>query len=165
MAVVRSFAPILMGALIFAAPLGAQAVGNVSGKVVDSASSQPLPNASVIVEGTASRTLTRTDGTYDLIGVPAGTHGVRARRIGYGSSLQSVTVTAGGSTTANFTLSPRAAVLTEMVVTGYGAQRREAITGAVAKLDADVARVGTPTNATQLMQGRVAGVQDRKSVV
>ena len=31
MAVVRSFAPILMGALIFAAPLGAQAVGNVSG--------------------------------------------------------------------------------------------------------------------------------------
>ena len=159
MAVVRSFAPILMGALIFAAPLGAQAVGNVSGKVVDSASSQPLPNASVIVEGTASRTLTRTDGTYDLIGVPAGTHGVRARRIGYGSSLQSVTVTAGGSTTVNFTLSPRAAVLTEMVVTGYGAQRREAITGAVAKLDADVARVGTPTNATQLMQGRVAGVQ------
>jgi TonB-dependent starch-binding outer membrane protein SusC len=159
MAVVRRLIPALVGILIcVAAPLGAQS-GNIRGRVLDSASTQPLPNATVTVEGTQHRANSRTDGTYDLIGVPAGTYGVRARRIGYGSSVQQVTVTAGGTATADFSLTPRAAVLTEMVVTGYGAQRREAITGSVAKLDADVARVGTPVNATQLMQGRVAGVQ------
>lgn len=159
MAVGPRLVPALVGFLLCAAPLSAQSTGNIRGRVVDSASSQALPNASVTVEGTQHRALTRVDGTFDLIGVPTGTYGVRARRIGYGSSIQQVTVAAGSTATADFTLTPKAAVLTEMVVTGYGAQRREAITGSVAKLDADVARVGTPTNATQLMQGRVAGVQ------
>src|SRR5207247_10043641 len=61
--------------------------------------------------------------------------------------------------TADFKLLPQPAVLTEMVVTGYGSQRREAITGSVATVDAKEADVGVVTNATQLLEGRATGVQ------
>jgi iron complex outermembrane receptor protein len=126
--------------------------------VVDSASSQALTNVSVTVEGTQYRTITRTDGTYDITNVPAGDHTVRIRRIGYATLVKPVTVSAGQTATLDFAVNPQAAVLTEMVVTGYGSQRREAITGSVATIDASVANKGVVSNATQLLQGRVAGV-------
>lgn len=159
MAVVRSLFPVLAGVLLSAAQLGAQeATGNIRGTVVDSASKQPLTNVSVTVEGTARRTITRADGSFDLSAVPAGTQSVRVRRIGFGTHTQNVTVPPGGTVTVEFGLVPQAAVLTEMVVTGYGSQRREAITGSVATIDANIANVGMVSNATQLIQGRVAGV-------
>ncbi|MBC7897101.1 MAG: SusC/RagA family TonB-linked outer membrane protein, partial [Cytophagaceae bacterium] len=49
-------------------------------------------------------------------------------------------------------------MLTGVVTTGYGTQRREAITGSVASVDADEAKVGVIVNANQLLQGRVAGL-------
>jgi iron complex outermembrane receptor protein len=159
MAVVRRLLPALAGILLSAAHLGAQeATGNIKGTVVDSASKQPLTNVSVTVEGTSRRTITRADGSFDLTSVPAGTQSVRVRRIGFGTLTQNVTVPSGGTVTVEFGLVPQAAVLTEMVVTGYGSQRREAITGSVATIDANVANVGVVSNATQLIQGRVAGV-------
>jgi TonB-linked SusC/RagA family outer membrane protein len=157
MAVVRRLIPTL-AALLFVAPLGAQDLGSVTGKVVDSASQQPLSNVNVAVEGTDRRTITRTDGTYSIGAVPVGTHRVRARRIGYASQLLPVTVTSGGTATVEFALLPQAAALGEIVVTGYGSQRREAITGSVATVDADLANVGVVSNAKDLMQGRIAGV-------
>jgi TonB-dependent starch-binding outer membrane protein SusC len=51
-----------------------------------------------------------------------------------------------------------AAQLTAVVATGYGQQRKEAITGAVATVKADEANVGVIPNATGLLTGRVAGV-------
>jgi iron complex outermembrane receptor protein len=53
----------------------------------------------------------------------------------------------------------QAAVLSEIVVTGYGTQRREAISGSVATINADQADVGVVTNANQMLSARVAGVQ------
>jgi iron complex outermembrane receptor protein len=61
--------------------------------------------------------------------------------------------------TADFSMVAQASQLSEVVVTGYGAQRREAITGSVATVGADEANVGVIANANQLLQGRVAGVQ------
>src|SRR5439155_15377139 len=129
------------------------------GRVLDSASSIALANVSVTVQGTAFGTNTRTDGTFDINGVPAGPHRVQARRIGYHSSAISIDVPAGGAATAEFKLVAQPAVLTEMVVTGYGSQRREAITASVATVDAKDAHVGVVTNATQMIQGRATGVQ------
>ncbi len=57
-----------------------------------------------------------------------------------------------------FTLAPQASILEPVVVTGYGSQRREAITGSVSTVEANVANVGVKTNADQLLQGRAAGV-------
>ena len=155
---VRSVLPTLAALLCCAASLGAQATGVIRGRVLDSASSQGLPSVSVTVEGTTRGTLTRADGSFDLT-APAGAQRVRARRIGFAAFVQPVTVPGGGNVSVEFRLVQQSTVLSEVVVTGYGTQRREAITGSVSTVDATDANKGVVTNANQLVQGRVAGVQ------
>ncbi len=159
MALVRSVLATIAAVLCCTTSLAAQATGSVRGRVLDSTSSQGLTSVSVLVEGTSLGTFTRGDGSFDLNGVPIGTRTIRARRIGYAASTVQVTVSAGSVATANFRLVPQSTVLTEVVVTGYGTQRREAITGSVATVEGADANKGVVTNATQLVQGRVAGVQ------
>jgi len=160
MAVTRSALAAVLGSFLLAAPLAAQAgTGSVSGRVIDSASNQPLVSVSVRVIGTTSGALTRNDGTYTIAGLRPGAAQVRATRIGFAAKVQPVTVVAGQSATANFTLQAQAAVLSDLIITGYGAQRREAITGSVSTVNADQANVGVISNANQLMQGRVAGLE------
>ena len=157
--VVRWFTRALAAGLLVAGPLGAQgAMGTVSGTVIDSTSRQPIPDVTVSVPGTQLGAITRQDGSFSITSVPEGARRVRASRIGYAAREQEITVIAGGTTTVNFTLGVVAAKLTEVVVTGYGTQRREAITGSVATVDADEANVGVVPNANGLIQGRVAGV-------
>src|SRR6201999_3472809 len=101
----------------------------IRGRVLDSATSQTLPNVTVTVEGTQLGAVTRVDGTFDITRVPAGTQRISARRVGFRATTTTVSVSAGGTANVELRLLPQAAVLTEMVVTGYGSQRREAITG------------------------------------
>jgi iron complex outermembrane receptor protein len=160
MALTRCALVAALASFVLAAPLAAQAgTGNISGRVTDSASQQPLVSATVRVVGTTLGALTRNDGSYTIAGVRAGPQQVRVTRIGFAAQLRPVTVTVGGATTVDFSLVAQAAVLSDLVVTGYGAQRREAITGSVATVGADEANVGVISNANQLLQGRVAGVQ------
>lgn len=148
----------LMVALLGATQLSAQATGTIVGRVVESASQQPIVGASVVVDGTQLGTLTRADGGYLLTGVPVGTHTVRASRIGYGADERRVTVGAGEAARAEFALQLGAILLDELVATGYGTQRREAVTGSVATINADDANVGVVSNPNEMIQGRVAGV-------
>lgn len=159
MAVVRKLFPVIVGAVMCATQLHAQQGGTIMGKVVDSASAQPLVGVQVTVDGTDRRALTTNDGSYRLSSVPGGSQIVRARRIGYAGRSMTVTVPEGSTVSADFALAQQVAALSEVVVTGYGTQRREAISGSVSTVDADAANVGVITNATQMLQGRVAGVQ------
>ncbi len=159
MAAVRTTFSTLAGVLALAMPLSAQDQGTITGRVLDSTTSQVLSNVTVSVEGTDRRAVTRVDGSYFISGVPVGTYRLGARRIGFATQQRTVTVTAGGSASVDFMLLPQAAALSEIVVTGYGTQRREAISGSVSTIDATAANVGVITNASQMLQGRVAGVQ------
>jgi iron complex outermembrane receptor protein len=160
MAMVRCLSRALALSLVMAGSLGAQgSTGTINGRVLDSASRQPLSAVSLRLVGTQRGTMTREDGSFTLPAVPAGSQRVRASRIGFGPQVRDVTVPAGGSVAVDFVLPAQAAVLGEMVVTGYGAQRRESITGSVATVEADQANVGVITNANQMLQGRVAGLQ------
>ena len=160
MAMVRCLSRVLALSLLLVGPLGAQgSTGTITGRVLDSASRQPLSAVSLRLVGTQRGTMTREDGSFTLPAVPAGAQRVRASRIGFGPQAKDVNVPAGGSATVDFVLPAQAAVLGEMVVTGYGAQRRESITGSVATVEADQANVGVITNANQMLQGRVAGLQ------
>jgi TonB-dependent starch-binding outer membrane protein SusC len=163
MAALRRILPAVVIALMCAVQVQAQAVGRIHGTVVDSANRQPLPNVNVGLEGTTRGAVSRVDGTFDVTGVPPGTYSLRARRIGYRTIIQSVTVTAGSTTNVDLGLGPQPTVLAEIVSTGYGTQRREAITGSVATVNADAANVGVITNAEELLQGRTTGVQVVKS--
>jgi TonB-linked SusC/RagA family outer membrane protein len=159
MALGRYFYPALIGGLLLGSKLGAQATGTITGRVVDSASQQPIGNVNIVVMGGQRGTLSGDDGSFTLRAVAAGTYTVRASRIGYRPQTQPAVVTAGGTATLSFTMNRQAAVLSEIVVTGYGTQRREAISGSVATVSGDQADVGVVTNANQMLQARVAGVQ------
>jgi TonB-linked SusC/RagA family outer membrane protein len=159
MAAVRCLIAALAVGITLGTDVGAQGTtGSITGRVVDSTTQQPVANATVNVVGTQIGALTRVDGRYFLNAVPAGAQRIRITRIGFGAQEAPATVTAGGTTTLDFTLVAVAATLSEVVVTGYGAQRREAITGSVATIQADDANKGVIANPNQLIQGRVTGV-------
>jgi len=152
-------AALVAGSLLWSVPLGAQdSTGAVTGQVVDGTTQQPLANVEVAIAGTPHRMLSRNDGSFLISGLAPGIYRVRATRIGYGSQVQGVTVTAGGTVTVHLSLVPAAAILEPVVVTGYGTQRREAITGSVSTVSGSAANVGVVANVDQMIQGRAAGV-------
>jgi TonB-dependent starch-binding outer membrane protein SusC len=159
MAIVRRLTLALIVGVLWTLPLRAQAPsGAISGRVVDSATRLPIADVTVMVEGTRLGTVTRADGTFLIGGVPVGVQTVRARRIGYGSPQQSVTIIPNGTATVEFALDRRVAILEEVVTTGYGTQRRVAITGSISTIDPAAANVGVSPNVNSLIQGRAAGV-------
>ena len=140
-------------------PLAVQAqTGQVTG-VVTSTIGQPLAGVQVGVVGSQLRTVTAADGRYSLANVPIGPRAIQASSIGYASSEQVVNVTAGSAVTANFQLEDRAIALKEIVVVGYGTQRREQVTGAVASVTSDEFVQGPARDAAALIAGKVAGLQ------
>ena len=85
-----------------AGPLAAQS-GTVRGTVADGGGT-PLPNATIVVEGTEARTVSGGRGTYELRGVPAGRYTMRVRLIGFQAATASVTVAGGDEVRQDFTL-------------------------------------------------------------
>ncbi|MFL5488910.1 MAG: carboxypeptidase-like regulatory domain-containing protein, partial [Gemmatimonadaceae bacterium] len=163
MAVVRRLFLALVVGSFLSTHLGAQnpvpPSGTITGRVVDAVTQQPIADVSVFVEGTRRGAVSAADGSFTIVGVPAGSQTVRARRIGFSAPVQIVNVPTGGSVSVVFAVDRQAAILQEVVTTGYGTQRRVAITGSVATVDADAANVGVTSNVNQMIQGRAAGVQ------
>src|SRR5437588_5861876 len=101
-----------------------QAEGRVIGRVVNARTQAPLSSVRVSVVGTEIGVLTNADGRYELLGVATGTHDVRAQRIGYHSSTETVDVPSSGAATVAFGLGEEALALEQVVVTGTGSQAR-----------------------------------------
>ncbi|HSQ31951.1 MAG TPA: TonB-dependent receptor, partial [Gemmatimonadaceae bacterium] len=104
-------------------PLASQsATGTVTGRVVDAAGA-PVQGASVLLAGTQYGATARSDGSYRLT-APAGRYAITARLIGYTSRTDSVTITAGGTATVNFTLSRAATTLEAVTTLGTRGEQR-----------------------------------------
>ena len=112
--------PVLLLAL-WARPAAAQQ-GEVTGRVTDKATGQPLATAQVSIVGTTIRAITGQDGRYRVVNVPAGPATVRVSYIGYAATTQQVTVPAGGSAEASFAIAQAAVGLEAVVVTATGDQ-------------------------------------------
>ena len=141
--------------------LQAQDPAILEGKVTDAVTSRPLENVQVTVDGTRLGALTNAQGAYRITGIPApgGTASIllRVRAIGYTRESQTVTVTAGQTTTRNFSVTVSAIQLNEVVVTGSG-QKTE-----VKRLGNTVAVIKPPENApindvSNLLTAREPGV-------
>jgi len=159
MRLTRYAVPALVVGLLWAIPLHGQGTtGTITGQVTDAGTQQGLSGVSIRVLGTQLATQTRSDGGYTLSDIPVGNHRLRVTRIGYAPLEQEASVTADGSTLVNLAMQAQAAMLAPLVVTGYGTQRREAVTGSVATIDPNTANVGVTTNVNQMLQGRTAGV-------
>ncbi|UOY05850.1 TonB-dependent receptor [Muricauda sp. SCSIO 64092] len=130
----------------------AQNAITVSG-VVSEANGQPLPGATVLVKGTSIGTQTDFDGNYVLDNVPSdGT--LVFSYIGFTTVESEV----NNQNTINVSLQEDTQRLDEVVIVGYGEQKRSDITGAVVSVKAEEIVKIPALTATQSIQGKVAGV-------
>jgi TonB-linked outer membrane protein, SusC/RagA family len=125
---------------------------SVRGTVKDS-SGETIIGASVVESGTTNGTITDFDGNYTL-NVPSQGK-ITISFIGY----QPQEINVSGRNQINVTLKEDAELLDEVVVIGYGTQRKEAVTGSVASMRGDALREVQTGNITSALAGRVAGVQ------
>lgn len=144
------------------APHGAAAAqgatGTVRGKITNP-SGAPVPNAQVFIAGTQNGGQSTADGTYTITRVTAGPVSVRVRMLGYEPVEKPVTVAAGQTTTLDFELKVSAISLDQVVVTGTaGSARKREVGNSIGQVStANLPEV--PTNVSNLLAGRVAGVQ------
>jgi len=125
----------------------------VSGVITDGKDNSPLPGVGILVKGTTTGTTTNAAGKY-TISAPANATLVFTY-IGYTAKEVAV----NNQTTLDITLSESAELLEQVVVVGYGTQKRKDLTGSVAQVKGeDIARQPV-LSATQAIQGKVAGVQ------
>lgn len=125
----------------------------ISGKVTDRNDGSPLPGVSIQIKGTADGTQTDFDGAYELANVPQGAVLIFSY---IGKKTQEIAAQAG---TLNVALADDSQVLSEVVVVGYGTQKRNELTGAVSTITTKEFQKGVITTPDQLISGKIAGVQ------
>ena len=119
-----------------------------TGQVTDSQG--PLIGATIMEKGTSNGTVTDFEGNFSLNVKPGAT--LVISYVGY----ESQEIKAGDNVRVN--LKEDGHLVNEVVVIGYGTQRREAVTGSVANIGGEKLNQIAATNAAQALQGRVAGV-------
>ncbi|EON75425.1 SusC, outer membrane protein involved in starch binding [Lunatimonas lonarensis] len=126
----------------------------VTGQVTDADSGEELPFVNVLIKGSSTGTTTDIDGTYS-IEVPSSEATLLFSFIGF----QPQEVVVGNRSIVDVSLQGALKQLDEVVVVGYGTQRKADITGSVGSVTREDFNVGQVTNAEQLITGKVAGVQ------
>ncbi|WP_461064167.1 SusC/RagA family TonB-linked outer membrane protein [Spirosoma horti] len=127
-------------------------IRKLSGKVLDSQNTG-LPGASVLVKGSAVGTATDANGDFS-ISVPANAVLV----VSYTGYLAKE-VTVGQSSTLTISLDESPQMLSDVVVVGYGTQRKRDLTGAIASISQAEVKNLPIARADQILQGRISGVQ------
>jgi TonB-dependent starch-binding outer membrane protein SusC len=125
----------------------------ISGKVSGDAG-ETLPGVNVLIEGTTTGTATAADGTY-TIKVPNGSTVLVFSFIGY--LTQKVPV--GNQQTINVSLVPDLKKLEEVIVVGYGTQKKRDVTGAISSINSESIQQRRAVDVFDAMQGQAAGVQ------
>lgn len=131
--------------------------GSIKGKVLDETNA-PLPGAAVSVDGTTTGATTDANGNFIIAGLKTGNVTVTAKFLGYLALKKTVTV-ATGTVEVNFNLKPDNQNLNEVVVVGYGTQKKKDLTGSVTTISSKDFNQGPVTTPEQLITGKVSGVQ------
>ena len=124
----------------------------VSGTVVDAAG-ESIIGASVVVKGTSTGTVTDLDGKFVLQNVPENGSLVISY-VGY----RTQTLAAAGKSQFDVTLEEDKQLLDEVVVVGYGVQRKSDVTGALTRVGEKELNAKPVSNAFEALQGKAAGV-------
>ncbi len=126
---------------------------SISGKVTSADDNQPLPGVSVVVKGTTTGTITNFDGEYTLANVPA-----NATLVYSFIGMRTQEIAVNNQRAISVVLESDVIGVDEVVVVGYGVQKKSLVTGAIAKVDGDQLRKATDMRVTQALQGKTAGV-------
>ncbi|QXU40229.1 TonB-dependent receptor [Pedobacter sp. D749] len=124
----------------------------IKGKVIDGGDKTPLPGVTILVKGTQTGTQTDANGGYSL-SAPANATLV-FNFVGYTALEQAV----NNQTTINVSLASSTQQLEQVVVVGYGTQRKIDVTGSVASVKGEDINKQPSTNPISALQGKVAGV-------
>lgn len=124
----------------------------ITGTVTSAEDGETVPGATVLVVGTGNGTITDVEGNFSLNA--ASSDSIRVSYIGY----ETVVLPVGNRTQINITLYPDIERLEEVIVVGYGTQKRSDVTGSVASFSGDVLEKMPTVDVTQALQGRVAGL-------
>ena len=130
---------------------------SITGNVTAKEDGQPLPGVSVVIQGTTTGTITDFDGNY-TIEVPTSAT-LEFSYIG----MKGQTVLVDGKLVINVQLSQDYTDLDEVVVVGYGVQKKSVVTAAISSVSSEELENSTPTRIEDVMKGRVSGVQITQS--
>ena len=150
LAIMRKRAVLLLAFLGFAFCMQAQTT--VTGTVIDK-NGAPLTGITVSVKGTKNATSTNNKGVYTLSNVAA-----NAVLIFTGAGITAQEIPVGGQASIDAKLETSISNLNEVVVTGYGTQKRKEVTSAITTVSAEQFNKGNINDVAQLLQGKVAGL-------
>jgi TonB-linked SusC/RagA family outer membrane protein len=126
----------------------------VSGTITSASDGLPLPGVSIVdVNDSSKGVITDFDGNY-TISLSSGTTSLRFSSIGFKTTVSAV----NNRTTLNLTMEEDVASLDEVVVVGYGTQKRATVSGAVASVKGEELTKSPTVNLTNSLSGRVAGL-------
>jgi TonB-linked SusC/RagA family outer membrane protein len=123
----------------------------ISGTVTD-AQGSPLPGVNVVIQGTLKGTISNADGTYQIEASPSDV--LEFSFVGY--AAQSVTV--GNQSVINVALEEFVQGMDEVVVIGYGVQRKSVVTAAISSVDAETLERSSLGRVEHAIQGKSAGI-------
>lgn len=124
----------------------------ISGKVTDT-KGLPLPGVTVIVKGTTVGTVTDADGNFSLE-VPVSAEILQLSFVGM--KMQEIVL--AGQTTFNVVLEEETADLEEVVVVGYGSQKKESVTGAISSVRTEELKQSSAANLSVALAGQLPGL-------
>lgn len=148
------FLQVFYSLLLFFSMIAIANAQSVVKGIVKDENGMPIPGANVLLKGTKVVSSTDFDGNY-TIKLENNAKVLLFTFVGY----KDKEVVIGNQSVINVKLDPDAAELKEVVVVGYGTQRKEAVTGAVASVSGAAMRDVPSANITQALQGRVSGVE------
>lgn len=125
----------------------------ITGSVIDAATGEPLPGVNVRVKGTTIGTTTDIEGKFN-IDIPNPSSTLEFTFIGF----RQESIQVAGLSIINVRLSPDIQALEEVVVVGYGTQKKVSLTGAISSVNASKLEAISTTNLSTTLAGRVPGV-------
>ncbi|MEN8249051.1 MAG: TonB-dependent receptor [Bacteroidota bacterium] len=135
----------------------AQNNGTVSGKVIDE-TGEPLPGVTVLVKGTMNGTVSDFEGSFTLSDVP-----MDGILVFSSIGMKSQEVQVAGQTQFNITLQEDVVGLEEIVVVGYGTQKKASVTGSIAMVENDELTIAPVTSTSNALAGRLPGLISKQS--
>ena len=147
---------LLLCAFIMMSVMAFAQTGGIRGKVVDE-KNQPLPGVAVSIDGTTIGAQTDVNGVFNIPNLKPGNYTITAKFVGYTPAKRTVTV-AAAVVNADLNMEPENTALNEVVVIGYGTEKKKDLTGSIATVTAKDFNQGDITTPEELIQGKVAGV-------
>src|ERR1700722_3746949 len=139
--------------LSLASALSAQ-THTITGTITDAKTGEKMQSVSIIADHQKHGTVTNADGTY-TVNVSPNSQTLNYSFVGYTARA----VPINGRTTIDITLEPQGGTLNDVVLIGYGTQRKKDLTGSIVSISAKDADQAPITRPDQMIQGRASGVQ------